>query len=85
MVNENNSIIVTVEDKENKMPELSEKAAEISVQLGRGETPESNGVTNNGKIDVKSYLLSPIAVTIENLKDTVIKDGFQKESDVYGK
>ena len=64
---------------------LAEKAAEISVQLGRGETPESNGVTNNGKIDVKSYLLSPIAVTIENLKDTVIKDGFQKESDVYGK
>ena len=30
LVNENNSIIVTVEDKENKMPELSEKVDEIS-------------------------------------------------------
>lgn len=30
LVNENNSIIVTVEDKENKMPELSEKVEEIS-------------------------------------------------------
>lgn len=29
LVNENNSIIVTVEDKENKMPELSEKVEEI--------------------------------------------------------
>lgn len=30
LVNENNNIIVTVEDKENKMPELSEKVEEIS-------------------------------------------------------
>ncbi len=30
LVNENNSIIVTVEDRENKMPELSEKVEEIS-------------------------------------------------------
>ena len=30
LVNENNSIIVTVEDKENKMPEQSEKVEEIS-------------------------------------------------------
>lgn len=30
LVNENNSIIVTVEDKENKIPELSEKVEEIS-------------------------------------------------------
>lgn len=64
---------------------LAEKAAQIAVDLGRGEEIESNGVTNNGKIDVKSYLLSPIAVTQENLKETIIKDGFQTESDVYGK
>lgn len=32
--------------------------------------------TNNGKIDVPSVLLTPIAVTKDNVKDTVVKDGF---------
>lgn len=40
-------------------------------------------VTNNGKKDVPSVLLTPIAVTADNMKDTVIKDGFQKFDDVY--
>jgi D-xylose ABC transporter substrate-binding protein len=32
--------------------------------------------TNNGKIDVPSVLLTPIVVTKDNIKDTVVKDGF---------
>ena len=37
----------------------------------------TNGKTvNNGKIDVPSVLLTPIAVTKDNIKDTVVKDGF---------
>jgi D-xylose-binding periplasmic protein len=64
---------------------LAEKAAEIAIKLGNGETIESNGEVNNGKINVKSYLLDPISVTNANIKETVIKDGFQSESDVYGK
>ena len=64
---------------------LAEKAAEIAIKLGNGETIESNGEVNNGKINVKSYLLDPISVTNENIKETVIKDGFQSESDVCGK
>jgi D-xylose transport system substrate-binding protein len=31
---------------------------------------------NNGSKDVPSVLLTPIAVTKANIKDTVIKDGF---------
>jgi D-xylose transport system substrate-binding protein len=31
---------------------------------------------NNGKMDVPSVLLTPIAVTKANIKDTVVKDGF---------
>jgi len=31
---------------------------------------------NNGKMDVPSVLLTPIAVTKSNIKDTVVKDGF---------
>ena len=30
----------------------------------------------NGKMDVPSVLLTPIAVTKSNIKDTVVKDGF---------
>jgi D-xylose transport system substrate-binding protein len=37
----------------------------------------TNGqTTNNGKIDVPSVLLTPVAVTKDNIKDTVVKDGF---------
>lgn len=37
----------------------------------------TNGKTvNNGKMDVPSVLLTPIAVTKDNIKDTVVKDGF---------
>ncbi len=31
---------------------------------------------NNGKMDVPSILLTPVAVTQANIKDTVVKDGF---------
>jgi D-xylose transport system substrate-binding protein len=31
---------------------------------------------NNGKIDVPSVLLTPVAVTKDNVKDTVVQDGF---------
>jgi D-xylose transport system substrate-binding protein len=31
---------------------------------------------NNGKIDVPSVLLTPVAVTKSNVKDTIVKDGF---------
>ncbi len=37
----------------------------------------TNGKTvNNGSIDVPSVLLTPIAVTKDNIKDTVVKDSF---------
>jgi len=40
-------------------------------------TPMTQGKTvNNGKKDVPSVLLTPVAVTKDNIKDTVIKDGF---------
>ena len=40
-------------------------------------TPMTQGKTTpNGKKDVPSVLLTPIAVTKDNIKDTVIKDGF---------
>lgn len=63
---------------------IAAKAAEMAVKMANGENIETNGsVTNNGQKDVPSVLLTPIAVTADNMNDTVIKDGFQKFEDVY--
>jgi D-xylose transport system substrate-binding protein len=57
----------------------AEVAAELAVTLLRGQQPEAgtlNGRVNNGKKDVPSILLAPVAVTRENVKSTVVADGF---------
>src|SRR3954462_14247983 len=41
-----------------------------------------NGKTDNGAIKVPSVLLTPVAVTKNNIKDTVVKDGFYKVSEI---
>ena len=52
-------------------------AAEAAVNLAAG-TPVKNAVTIlNGNKSVQAIFLSPIVVTKDNVKQTVIKDGFQ--------
>jgi len=63
----------------------AEAAAELAVALVRGEEPPSglvNGETDNGQGQVPSVLLKPIAVTKENVADTVIKDKFVPVAEV---
>lgn len=64
---------------------LADKAAEISVALGKDEKVEPNATLNNGVKDVPAYLLEPVVVTKENIDATVIKDGFHTKEAVYGK
>lgn len=52
-------------------------AAEEAVRLARGEMTRANRTVNNGKMDVPAILLKPIVVTKDNVKTTVIADGFQ--------
>jgi D-xylose transport system substrate-binding protein len=63
-----------------KATDLETKAAaEIAVALAEGEEFPKSKITeevNNGKVDVPSVLLEPVAVTKDNVKDTVIKDEF---------
>ena len=37
---------------------------------------------NNGKKDVSSVILTPVAVTKDNVKSTIIKDGFYKPAEI---
>jgi D-xylose transport system substrate-binding protein len=57
----------------------ADAAAQLAVALVRGEQPPSglvNGETDNGAASIKSVLLDPVAVTKDNVKDTVVKDQF---------
>ena len=62
---------------------LAKTSAEMAVKLARGEKIKVNGHVNNGKKDVDAVLLTPIAVTKDNLDSTVIADGFHSRNDVY--
>jgi D-xylose transport system substrate-binding protein len=58
----------------------AEAAAQLAYDL-LTKTPVPADMTagktvNNGKIDVASVLLTPVAVTKANVNDTVVKDGF---------
>jgi len=67
------------------IPPQAEIAAEFAIALGSGEELPQGKVTeevNNGKADVPSAILEPVAVTKDNIKDTVIKDGFVSASEL---
>jgi D-xylose transport system substrate-binding protein len=52
-------------------------AAEEAVRLAKGEKTRANREISNGKLEVPAILLKPIVVTRDNIKATVVKDGFQ--------
>jgi D-xylose transport system substrate-binding protein len=55
----------------------AEKAAEFAVALAKGEKPSgADAQTDNGSKKVASVLLTPVAVTKDNINDTVVKDKF---------
>jgi D-xylose transport system substrate-binding protein len=57
----------------------AEDAAQMAVALVQGKPLPSglvNQQINNGKLSVPSVILTPVAVTKANVKDTVVADGF---------
>ena len=63
---------------------LAAKAAEVALLLARKQkvADKTQGV-NNGKKDVPSILLEPIAVDKDNMASTVVSDGYHKMEEVY--
>jgi len=60
-------------------------AAEIAVAVAKGNKPPPGLITgnqNNGKKNVPSVLLTPVAVTKANVKSTVIKDRYDTVAQV---
>lgn len=65
-------------------PEAAD-AAQLAYDLATGTAVPStmmNGTTNNGSIDVPSIILTPVAMTKDNIETTVINDDFWKVSDI---
>jgi len=63
----------------------AETAAQLAYSLLNGQQPDAtllNGKINNGKIDVPSVLLTPVAVTKDKIASTIVADGFWKASDI---
>ncbi len=63
----------------------AEAAAELAAALAKGEAPPKglvNGKIDNGQKQVESVLLEPVAVTVDNIQDTIVKDGFWKPSEI---
>ena len=55
----------------------AETSAKAAVDLANGIAPaNATSKVNNGEVDVPSILLTPVAVTKDNVKDTVVADGF---------
>ena len=66
----------------------AETAAQIAVDLVQGKKPDSSVIkdqVDNGQKKVPSVILTPVAVTKENINDTVIKDGLWKASQICTK
>jgi D-xylose transport system substrate-binding protein len=60
-------------------------AAEFALALAEGEELPQSKVTeeiNNGKADVPSAILEPVAVIKDNVKSTVVADGFVTASEL---
>jgi len=63
----------------------AEGAAELAVALAQGDDPPGdlvNEQVDNGQKQVPSVILTPVAVTTENIADTVVKDGYWKVSQI---
>jgi D-xylose transport system substrate-binding protein len=63
---------------------LADRAAEYAVKLAQHRPVIAAGSYDNGQVQVPTVLLDVIAVTKDNLRETVIKDGFHRAEEIYG-
>lgn len=63
--------------------ELCKATIDAAIKLAKGEVIDIDHVTNNGKIDVPSLLITPIAVDKNNIQKVLIDSGYVKKEDVY--
>lgn len=63
----------------------ADAASKLAIALSKGQQPAAglvNGKSDDGAREVPSVLLTPVAVTKDNIKDTVLADGFVSRDDL---
>ena len=63
---------------------LAAEAASAAVALAQGKPLIAAAGVDNGKVTVPSILEKVYVVTRDNLRDTVVKDKFLTEAEVFG-
>ena len=64
---------------------LAENAVDVAIKLIKNQKIDYSVKINNNRIDVPTILFDPIVVDKSNIKETVVKEGMMKESEIYGK
>lgn len=62
---------------------LAESTIKMAIKLVKNEPLNVNDYINDGKYDVRYYVLEPIAVDKSNMDETIIRDGFHLKNEVY--
>ena len=62
---------------------LATQAAELAVRLAQRKPVIARAEIDNGKAKVPSVLLDVVSVTKENMRETVVADGFHKADEIY--
>jgi D-xylose transport system substrate-binding protein len=67
------------------IPIEADTAAEVAVKLANGDDvgeTSDTGISQSDYQGVKSFIFDPIAVTQDNIADTIVKDGFYSVDDI---
>lgn len=62
---------------------LASVTAEIAVRMARGEDVGTKRKMNIGIFEIPYYVLDPVAITKDNIDETIIRDGFHMRDEIY--
>lgn len=63
---------------------LADSAMDLAVRMAKGRPVIARQSVFNGKVDVPAVLADVVVTTRDNMMDTVVRDGFLSQQDVYG-
>lgn len=66
------------------IPKLAQVAAQVAVDLMKGNPPPTDQYMFNGSANIPTKLIEVIAVTKDNMMETVVDSGFHTKEEIYG-
>jgi D-xylose transport system substrate-binding protein len=68
-----------------KIKPLADKSAEVAVMLAKGEEVKADMEIDNGFTKVPTVVTPIVLITKDNIKETIVGEGFYTEEQVYVK